>query len=96
MCVDAEGMLWIGFYGGSRVGRYDPRSGRHLADVRVPAPHVTSCCFGGNDLNTLFITSARQGLTPEQLRKFPLSGSLFSCHPGVTGLPPTNFGLNGG
>lgn len=91
MCVDAEGMLWIGFWGGKRVGRYDPATGRHLADVYVPAPHVTSCTFGGKDLTTLFITTAREGLTPQQLNEFPLSGSLFSCQPGVTGSDSPTF-----
>jgi sugar lactone lactonase YvrE len=92
MCVDAEGMLWIGFWGGSRVGRYDPLTGKHLADVQVPAPHVTSCCFGGQDLKTLFITTAREGLSPQQLKDFPLSGSLFSCETNATGSSTNFFG----
>lgn len=91
MCVDSEGMLWIGFWGGSRVGRYDPVTGKHLADIAVPAPHVTSCCFGGDELKTLFITTAREGLTPEQLREFPLSGSLFSCEQEVEGSDASFF-----
>lgn len=93
MCVDTKGMLWIGFWGGSRVGCYDPATGRHLLDVEVPAPHVTSCCFGGKDLRTLFITTARQGLSDEQLGRFPLSGSLFSCTPGGQGLEAHTFGV---
>lgn len=95
MCVDAEGMLWIGFWGGSRVGRYDPNTGKHLMDIRVPAPHVTSCCFGGKDLRTLYITSAREGLAADQLQQFPLSGSLFSCEPGVQGADAAFFGTKG-
>jgi len=92
MCVDEEGMLWIGFYGGYRVGRYDPTSGKHLADVNVPAPNVTSCCFGGQDLKTLYITTARQGLPAKQLKEFPLSGSLFSCETDIAGIPGNIFG----
>ena len=91
MCVDSEGMLWIGFWGAGRVGRYDPKTGRHLADIKVPAPQVTSCCFGGKDLRTLYITTARAGLSEEQIKEFPLSGSLFVCEPGIRGLEANSF-----
>lgn len=91
MCVDSEGNLWIGFWGGNRVGCYDPGTGKHLMDVQVPAPHVTSCCFGGADLKTLYITTAREGLTPEQLGEFPLSGSLFASRTHSSGRPPEFF-----
>ena len=92
VCVDEEGMLWIGFYGGYRVGRYDPATGKHLADVNVPAPNVTSCCFGGQDLKTLYIATARQGLPAEQLKEFPLSGSLFTYETDIAGIPTNIFG----
>lgn len=95
MCVDSEGHLWIGFWGGSRVGCYDPETGDHLLDVKVPAPHVTSCCFGGEDLRTLYITTARQGLTSGQLKEFPLSGSVFSFSPNIAGRSPGFFGEPG-
>lgn len=91
MCVDSEGMLWVAFWGGARVGRYDPSTGKQLAEIAVPALHVTSCCFGGSDLHTLYITTARQGLTEQQLQDYPLSGSLFSCQPGVSGLTADFF-----
>jgi sugar lactone lactonase YvrE len=91
MCVDKEGMLWIGFWGGGRVGRYNPETGEHLQDIAVPAPHVTSCCFGGTDLKTLYITTAREGLSAEQLKEFPLSGSLFSSGQDVPGSDASFF-----
>jgi sugar lactone lactonase YvrE len=93
MCVDSEGMLWIGFWGGGRVGCYDPATGRQLVDIEVPAPNVTSCCFGGKELTTLYITTAREGLTDEQLKQFPLSGSLFMCDLEVRGLNADIFGM---
>ncbi|MEX2232945.1 MAG: SMP-30/gluconolactonase/LRE family protein [Cyclobacteriaceae bacterium] len=65
---------------------------KHTTTVKVAAPHVTSCCFGGKDLQTLYITTAREGLTPEELQEFPLSGSLFSCSPGVKGSEAHIFG----
>lgn len=92
MCVDREGNVWIGFWGGSRVGCYDPETREHLLDIKVPAPHVTSCCFGGADLKTLYITTAREGLTREQLQAYPLSGSVFSVPTKVPGQYAKFFG----
>jgi sugar lactone lactonase YvrE len=91
MCIDAEGMLWIAFYAGQRVGRYDPASGTQLAEIKVPSLNVTSCCFGGEDLDTLFITTARQELNTSELTELPQSGSLFSCKVDVKGLKPFYF-----
>ena len=91
MCVDNESMLWVAFWGGGRVGRYDPITGKQVAEITVPALHVTSCCFGGIDLQTLYITTARQGLSEQQIQEHPLSGSLFSCQPGVSGLSADVF-----
>ena len=93
MCVDAEGMLWIAFYGGKRVGRYDPSTGEQLAEVAVPAVNVTCCVFGGDALDTLYITSARDGVSHDELQEYPLTGSLFMVKPGVKGLPGNLFNL---
>lgn len=94
MCIDGEGMLWIAHWGGANVSRWNPENGRLLQKVPVPALHVTSCCFGNNEMDTLYITSAKSGLSPEDLQKFPLSGSVFSVNPGVEGVPPPDFRLN--
>jgi sugar lactone lactonase YvrE len=91
MCVDSEGMLWVAFWGSGRVGRYDPVTGKQVAEIAVPALHVTSCCFGDTDLQTLYITTARQGLSELQLQEYPLSGSIFFCQPGVSGLSADVF-----
>ena len=56
MTMDEEGMLWVAHWGGGFVGRYDPRDGRLLAQVKIPASQCSSCCFGGTDMQTLFIT----------------------------------------
>ena len=60
LCVDHEGYVWVGLWGGSAVHRYAP-DGRLDAIVRVPASQVTSCAFGGPDGSILFITTARVG-----------------------------------
>jgi sugar lactone lactonase YvrE len=60
--------------------------------VRLPAWQVTSAAFGGPDLGTLFITTAREGLTPAELAEQPHAGDIFACTPGVPGRPPFLFG----
>lgn len=92
MTLDAEGKLWVGLWGGGRVQRHDPATGALLQTVTVPAPHTSSCAFGGPDLATLFITTARGGLSPEQLEEFPLSGDVFAAEPGVRGVPAYFYG----
>ncbi|MEO0341041.1 MAG: SMP-30/gluconolactonase/LRE family protein [Bacteroidota bacterium] len=91
MTIDAEGMLWIAHWGGHQVTRWNPENGELLQKIAVAAPHVTSCCFGGPQLDQLFITTARIGLSPEQLKQYPLSGSVFSVTPGVSGVAATEY-----
>ncbi len=90
LTVDAEGFVWSAHVGKGRIVRYDP-AGRAERQVQLPVTRGTSCMFGGDDLRTLFITSARETLTPEMLRHEPLAGSLFACDPGVAGRPPNRF-----
>ena len=91
MTIDAEGMLWIALHDGSAVTRWDPASGEHLATVELPCSKVTSCCFGGENLDQLFITTARHQLDPDQLEKQPLAGGLFVAEVGVAGLLAQTF-----
>ena len=60
MCIDVEGKLWIAFYGGGKVVCYDPANGAQLTTIKVPAKNTTSCCFGGPEMDVLFITSAKR------------------------------------
>jgi sugar lactone lactonase YvrE len=89
--LDAEGMLWIAMYDGWSVTRWNPRSGELLQTIRLPVARVTSCAFGGPELDTLFLTSARQKLTEAQLAAQPEAGGLFRVRPGVRGLPACAF-----
>jgi sugar lactone lactonase YvrE len=92
LCVDDEGHVWVGLWGGSAVHRYAP-DGRLDTVVRVPAGQVTSCAFGGPGGATLFITTARVGLAEDALRLEPHAGGLFVVEPGVTGPPATPWRL---
>jgi L-arabinonolactonase len=89
--IDEEGYLWNAQWGGWRIVRYAP-DGTIDRMVDVPVGQPSSCAFGGDDLRTLFVTSAREGLAPEDLAEQPLAGSLFAFEPGVRGASPTVFG----
>lgn len=92
MAIDADGNLWVAQWGGFGVYCYNPYTGELLTRIEVPAPNVASCAFGGPDLEWLYITTARAGLTDEQLEEYPLSGSVFACKPGVQGVKSNYFG----
>lgn len=87
LTVDAEGCLWVALWDGWGLRRYAP-DGRLLTTVELPARRVTSCAFGGPDLSVLYVTSARTGLSDDELARQPEAGSLFAFAPGVVGLPP--------
>jgi len=89
--LDVEGMLWIAMYDGWSVTRWNPRTGELLQTIRLPVARVTSCAFGGPELDTLYLTSARQNLTGPQLAAQPLAGGLFRVRTGVRGLPAVAF-----
>ncbi len=91
MTSDLEGQLWIALWGGSRVVRWDPLSGRKEAEIAVPAPHVTSCVFGGPRRDLLYVTSARVGLDESALAANPLSGGLFQIQTQTEGMPTFEF-----
>ena len=90
LTVDEEGCLWVAVWDAWRVSRYTP-DGEELLRIKMPVPRPTSCCFGGANLDTLYITSASVRLNEEALASAPLSGSLFAVRiPGVRGLPETS------
>jgi sugar lactone lactonase YvrE len=90
-CVDADGCLWNARWDGNCVVRFNPR-GEVDTVLDLPVAKVTSCAFGGAALDTLYITTARYGMSEDELAAAPHSGDLFSCRPGATGLPAPEFG----
>jgi sugar lactone lactonase YvrE len=83
LTVDAEGGIWVAHWGGGVLVRYTP-DGRADRTIELPHAHVTSCAFGGPDLDQLYITTAAGPRDP--------AGGLFTVTPGVTGLPSSAFG----
>ncbi len=89
-CVDAEGFIWNAQWNGRRVVRFAP-DGRVDRVVEMPVLNPTCVAFGGAELDTLYITTARYQMTAEQLAADPQSGALFALRPGVKGLPDAKF-----
>ena len=83
--VDEQGCVWNAQWGAGRVVRYTPE-GRIDRIVPMPVSQPSSCAFGGAELTTLYLTSAREGLGEEALAREPLAGSLFAFEAGVRGL----------
>ena len=91
MTMDADGNVWIAFWGGACIRQFTPE-GALLQRIDLPALQITCMAFGGEDLKSLVVTSARNGLSPQQLAQYPGSGSVFLLRPGVAGVLPKTFG----
>jgi xylono-1,5-lactonase len=84
-CVDAEGCVWTGLFGGWGLERYSPQ-GELLEYLRLPVANVTKACFGGPELKTLYVTTAKLHLGQQQRAQQPLAGGLFRLEVSVPGL----------
>jgi sugar lactone lactonase YvrE len=82
MTIDSEDNLWVAVWGGSRVEKRSGKTGELLQTIQVPAKQTSSCCFGGDDMMTLYITSAGIGQTGEY------DGCLFKVRTDVKGVAP--------
>lgn len=92
MTIDTEGMLWVALWDGWKVVRYNPHTSEKIQELYLPVSRPTSVCFGGESLQDLYVTSAKTGLTPEQLDKQPYAGSVFIFKAtGCQGFPPDKF-----
>jgi len=91
MTSDMQGNLWIAMWGGAQVTKWDPATSRLLERIPVPARNVSSCVFGGKNMNELFITSARIGLDEDILKQYPLTGGVFRLETDVEGMPLFDF-----
>ena len=88
--IDAEGCLWNARFAGSCLIRFRP-DGTVDQQIDLPVSRPTSCCFGGPDLTTLYVTSARHGLSDEALARNPSEGAVLAIETGVQGTPSIRF-----
>jgi sugar lactone lactonase YvrE len=99
--VDAEGYLWSTHWGGACITRYAP-DGRVDRVIEMPVKRVTSCAFGGKDMDTLFVTTASTELIDGKWALMddagfaadPLPGAIFAIEVGIKGLPEPDFHIN--
>lgn len=91
LTIDRENHLWIAMWGGSSIVRIHGESGDILEKIDLPVLQPSSCCFGGPDLDQLYVTSAWSGMSEKQRQSDPLAGSLFKISTTTTGFPPVLF-----
>jgi sugar lactone lactonase YvrE len=90
LTVDAAGGVWVCLFGGGRIRRYRP-DGVLDEEIILPLTNPTCPAFGGADLRTLYVTTARHRLTDEQLGREPLAGAVLQLDVGIAGLPTNRF-----
>lgn len=87
MTIDVDNNLWIANNGGGSVIKVNPNTGELLQIVPIPSRDVTSCIWGGSNLETLFVTTSKRTLTDDEKKIWPYAGSVF----GVTNLGTKGF-----
>ena len=91
MAIDENDNLWVGMWNGNAVIQFDSKTGDIISKVEVPAHNVTSCAFGGDNLNVLYITTANIDMTEEEQQQFSLAGSIFKVKTKVKGVKSSFF-----
>jgi len=92
MTIDTAGKLWVAHWNGGRVSRWDPGTSKKLQELFLPVSKVTSCTFGGDHMDDLYVTTARIGLSEEEIGNQPLAGATFVFRKiGVQGFPGTRI-----
>jgi len=93
MCSDSEDNIWVAFWMGSCVRGFDGKTGKQIAEIKLPVQKVTSCCFAGENLDQLIITTAVGNPGEEMdLNQYPQAGFIFIANPGVIGKKTNLFG----
>ncbi|MDQ1831784.1 SMP-30/gluconolactonase/LRE family protein [Massilia scottii] len=92
MAVDAEGSIWVAMFGGARIDRYNP-AGELAGTIAFPVSNITKLAFGGADLRTAFVTTARKGLSEDERAREPLAGGLFTFRTDMPGLAQHTISL---
>lgn len=90
LTTDTNGDFWIALWGASKIYRFDHR-GKKIAEIPVPVQYPTSCCFGGDDLSTLFITTSRLALSEHDRKRQSPAGKILMLETNVTGVAQRRF-----
>ena len=90
MTTDNKNNLWVCHYKGGCISVYDLK-GNKIYQIKLPAKNITNCAFGGFNNKELFVSTARKGMKAKELKKFPLSGSLFKMKTNLKGKKSKSF-----
>ena len=90
MTVDTKKNIWVCHFGGGCITVYNLK-GKRIHKIKLPAKNITNCTFGGINKNELFVTSALKGMKKKEMKKFGLSGSLFSIKTNSKGIVAKSF-----
>jgi len=90
LTVDSQGCVWSARWDGWKINRYDP-NGEKILEIKLPVSRPTSCTFGGDNLNLLFITSAKMGLPNNWENEQPMAGDIFIFDAAVKGLKENEY-----
>ena len=88
--MDIKNNLWVCHYHVGRISVYNIK-GHKIHQIYLPAKNVTNCSFGGINNDELFISTARKGMSSKELKKYPLSGSLFRVKTNIKGVKTIPF-----
>ena len=90
MTTDTYNNLWVCHYNGGSISVYDLKSNK-IHKIYIPAKNITNCSFGGSGNNELFISTARKDMKEHEIKKYPLSGSLFKVKTNLKGKKSVSF-----
>ena len=90
MTTDVNNNLWVCHYGGESITVYNSK-GKNIHKIKIPAKNITNCTFGGKKNSELFISTARKGMKVSDIKKYPLSGSLFKTKLNIKGKKAVSF-----
>ena len=93
MTTDVKNNLWVCHYHGASISVYDSK-GNKIHKIKIPAKNVTNCVFGGSENNEIFISTARKGMNVKEIKKYPLSGSLFKIKINLKGKKVSSFKID--
>ena len=93
MTTDIKNNLWVCHYGGGCISVYNLK-GKKIHKIYLPAKNITNCTFGGPKNNELYVSTARKGLKIREIKKYPLSGSLFKMRTNIKGKSTQSFKLS--
>ena len=93
MTTDVKNNLWVCHYAGGCISVYSSR-GKKIHKINLPAKNITNCTFGGPKNDELYISTARKDLETRDIKKYPLSGSLFKTRLNIKGKKTQSFKLS--